>query len=223
MSWASHPTTEMPAYSSAARGRHRARSGVVATVVAAVGLAALLAAAMLAPTLVGWPPPAGAPAPTEACRRCRGAADRAAACLWSECDLGHRRVVDSPSLESEVYRLTNAERAGLGCPAARLDQNLADAARAHSVEMAHTGVFGHPAADGTDPGERMRRAGYDIGRGWAENIAHGQPSAAAVVAAWLGSTGHRANILDCSMLAVGVGAARDDTGQIYWTQDFGGR
>ena len=32
--------------------------------------------------------------------------------------------------------------------------------------MASTGVFGHPSADGSDPGQRMRSAGYDTGPGW---------------------------------------------------------
>jgi uncharacterized protein YkwD len=228
MSWASHPTTEMPTDSSISRGRHRARPGVVATVVAISGVAALLAVAMLAPTLIGWPPPAetAEPAQADAAAPAVSLSETppvAPAVSASPTTSSAPNVTDSPSLESEVYRLTNAERQNVGCPALRLDQNLAAAARIHSVEMARTGVFAHPAADGTDPGERMRQAGYDIGRGWAENIARGQPSAAAVMAAWLRSSGHRANILDCSMRAVGIGAARDDTGQIYWTQDFGGR
>jgi len=157
MSWASHPTTEMPTDSFTAGGRHRARHGVAATVVAAFGLAALLGGAMLAPTLIGWPPPADT------------------------------------------------------------------AAHTHSIDMARAGLFGHSGADGIDPGERMRRAGYDFGRGWAENIARGQPNAATVMASWLGSTGHSANILDGSLRAIGIGAARDVSGQLFWTQDFGGR
>ncbi|MCI0690177.1 MAG: CAP domain-containing protein [Sporichthyaceae bacterium] len=222
MSWASHPTTEMPTDSFAERGKHRARPGVVATVVSASGLAALLAAAMLAPSLVGWPPPADPAAPRQAATLPAATPLIEPAPPASPSTTSAPTVADSLLLESEVYRLTNAERANLGCPALRLDQNLATAARDHSVEMARTAVFGH-AANGSDPGERMRRAGYDTGRGWAENIALGQPSAAAVMAAWLGSTEHRANILDCSMQAIGIGAARDDTKQIYWTQDFGGR
>jgi uncharacterized protein YkwD len=202
----------------------------VATVIAAIGVATLFVVAMLAPTLIGWPPPSDTAAPTQAGapgvnlpETSPDAAPVAPAVPMSPTTTSAPSVSDSPSLESEVYRLTNAEREKVGCPALRLDQNLAVAARAHSVEMAGTGIFGHPAADGTDPGERMRRAGYDIGRGWAENIARGQPTAAAVMAVWLLSSGHRANILDCSMRAIGIGAARDDAGQIYWTQDFGGR
>jgi uncharacterized protein YkwD len=87
--------------------------------------------------------------------------------------------------------------------------------------MATTGQFGHPGADGSGPADRMNAAGYDTGRGWAENIARGQDSAEAVMAAWMGSPDHRANILDCGLRAFGVGAARSASGQLFWTQDFG--
>jgi uncharacterized protein YkwD len=36
--------------------------------------------------------------------------------------------------------------------------------------------------------------------------------------AWMESSGHRANILNCSLTAIGVGL---DTDGFYWTQDFG--
>jgi uncharacterized protein YkwD len=130
-------------------------------------------------------------------------------------------VADSPTLEAAVFTLTNAERASHNCPALVLDPRLAAAARGHSVEMARTGSFGHTAPDGSDPADRMRLAGYDTRSGWAENIAHGQSTASAVMAAWMGSEGHRANILNCDLKRVGVGAARGTNGQLYWTQDFG--
>ena len=44
---------------------------------------------------------------------------------------------------------------------------------------------------------------------------------------WMGSAGHRANILNCSFRDIGVGYTylANDTGQVnyhhYWTQDFG--
>ena len=50
-----------------------------------------------------------------------------------------------------------------------------------------------------------------------------QARAKAVVAAWMKSTGHRKNILNCRNKAVGVGVARGGTYGIYWTQDFGTR
>lgn len=134
---------------------------------------------------------------------------------------GGLATADAVTLEGEVLALTNAERTKAGCPALRLDASLATAARAHSVDMATSGMFGHPGSDGSDPGARMQRAGYNTSAGWAENIARGQPTAAAVLTAWMGSPDHRSNILNCEFVALGVGAARSASGQLYWTQDFG--
>lgn len=48
----------------------------------------------------------------------------------------------------------------------------------------------------------------------------GYRSAEAVVAAWMDSPGHRANILSCESVATGVGVADSSRG-LYWTQMFG--
>lgn len=53
-----------------------------------------------------------------------------------------------------------------------------------------------------------------------ENIAYGQPTAQAVMDAWMNSPGHRANILNRSYTQIGVGAVSDSNGILYWTQDF---
>jgi uncharacterized protein YkwD len=37
----------------------------------------------------------------------------------------------------------------------------------------------------------------------------------------MNSAGHRANILNCGSVAVGVGLAYTAGGSAYWTQDFG--
>ena len=88
--------------------------------------------------------------------------------------------------------------------------------------MARFGYFDHNSNDGRSPGARMADAGYDISRGWAENIAVGYSNAEAVMKAWMLSTGHRKNILNCDLRALGVGVARAGNGRLYWTQDFGG-
>ena len=81
----------------------------------------------------------------------------------------------------------------------------------------------HTGSGASSPGDRMKAAGYDVSGGWAENIARGYTTADAVMQGWMGSTGHRANILNCSLKAIGVGVARSKDGQLYWTQDFGAR
>ncbi|MBW8487451.1 CAP domain-containing protein [Actinomadura parmotrematis] len=124
----------------------------------------------------------------------------------------------STSTEAAVASLTNSERAKAGCPALRVDARLVTAARKHSADMAAHNYFDHNSQDGTTPWTRMERAGYsDPG---AENIAMGYATAAAVMKGWMNSPGHRANILNCKLRAIGVGRAGSSRGP-YWTQDFG--
>lgn len=119
---------------------------------------------------------------------------------------------------SAVVALTNAERAKAGCRPLRVDKRLATAARAHSADMAAHGYFDHDSLDGASPWTRMLDAGYPAPG--AENIAKGYATAAAVVGGWMDSPGHRANILDCGLRAIGVGMAAGPGGRL-WTQDFG--
>ncbi|MFD1535514.1 CAP domain-containing protein [Nonomuraea guangzhouensis] len=126
------------------------------------------------------------------------------------------------SLENEVVRLTNAERAKGGCKPLKHDARLRKAAFGHSADMAKNDYFDHDSQDGRDMVDRMRAAGF-TGSAWAENIAMGQRSAAEVVRTWMNSDGHRQNIMNCSYTLIGVGAAKDAQGQLYWTQDFAAR
>ncbi len=54
-----------------------------------------------------------------------------------------------------------------------------------------------------------------------ENVAYGYPSGAAVMAGWMGSTGHRNNILNSGYRLLGVGAAQSADGRWYAAQVFG--
>ena len=112
----------------------------------------------------------------------------------------------------------NDERAAAGCRPVSADTGLAAVARTHSADMRDRGYFSHVDPDGLDPFTRARAAGIPYAR--AENIASGQPDAAAVMAAWMGSPGHRQNILDCSLGTLGVGVAQGPGGP-WWTQLFG--
>ncbi len=120
--------------------------------------------------------------------------------------------------EAAVLALVNQARAGAGCGALTADPALAAVARAHSADMRDRGYFSHTTPEGLSPFDRARAAG--IGYARAENIASGQPDAAAVMEAWLNSAGHRANILDCSLTKLGVGVAEGPGGP-WWTQLFG--
>ncbi|WP_223885134.1 CAP domain-containing protein [Nocardia colli] len=125
----------------------------------------------------------------------------------------------SQSPADTVVSLTNAERAKAGCSPLKAESHLTQAAQGHSEDMAAGGFMDHNSSKG-DPGDRISAAGYRA-QTWAENIAAGQRSAEEVVKAWMNSSGHRANILNCGLKDIGVGYAKGGNGTPYWTQDFG--
>lgn len=98
---------------------------------------------------------------------------------------------------------------------------LTAAALAHASDMAARDAFAHRGSDGSEPRDRVRRAGY-APRLTGENIASGPESAEEVVAGWLASPGHCANIMDARFRHTGVGfAAGRRDGRLYWVQTFG--
>jgi uncharacterized protein YkwD len=119
-----------------------------------------------------------------------------------------------------VVTLTNAERTKKGCRKLSADTTLTKVAQAHSVDMAKKNYFAHNSKDGRSPFQRMSDAGYDYAAA-AENIAAGQRTPKEVVAGWMNSPGHKANILNCDLTEIGVGYATGGDYGVYWTQDFG--
>lgn len=144
------------------------------------------------------------------------------------------RSTYSLEYEQEVLALINEQRiAGATCgalgefprvPRLEMNQKLRRAARTHSLWMGRNSVShkssGGPIGD--TPDQRMERAGY---RGWwalGENVAAGQTSPAEVVADWMESERHCANIMNPDFTEVGIGYAYvEGTYWTYWTQDFG--
>jgi uncharacterized protein YkwD len=219
-------------------GPNRRRPSTLGIAGVAVAAVVIIAAALLLPKLLGQPPagpssagalgtPAGsAQAPADPSTA--GATPTTVPTVASSAASVAGATTPPPatgidSLENAVLALTNTERGKSGCPTLRLDTKLRTAARNHSAEMASLGKLSHTSANGMDPGLRMKAAGYNPTGGWAENVAAGYPTPEAVMTGWMNSEGHRANILNCTLRALGVGAARASNGQLYWTQDFGGR
>jgi len=124
------------------------------------------------------------------------------------------------SYPTQVLQLTNVQRVQNGCGPLAASSQLADAADAHTGEMARYRYFSHTGRAGEDPSARISAAGYRWQR-WAENIAAGQRTPEAVVDAWMHSPVHKANILDCRLTELGVGYTVDSARKAYWTQDFG--
>ncbi|WP_374970800.1 CAP domain-containing protein [Terrabacter sp. BE26] len=127
----------------------------------------------------------------------------------------------TPTVQQQVVQLVNAQRARVGCRALVADARLSRAAQAHSADMAKRRYFSHTTPEGRMFVQRIRAQGY-TGSWLGENIAAGQPTAKAVMDAWMKSPGHRANILNCRYKAIGVGYALGGPYRYYWTQDFGG-
>ena len=95
----------------------------------------------------------------------------------------------------------------------------ASTAAGHAQDMATNNYFSHTSKDGRSFVDRIKAQGYPVPR--SENIAAGQPTVTTVMDAWMASSGHRANILDCSAVAMGAASATGGSYGIYWVQDFG--
>ena len=140
------------------------------------------------------------------------------------------------SMAEQVVELTNQQRRQNGCNVAlTLSPQLSASAYAHSEDMALHNIFGHNGSDGSTMVSRIEQTGYSYSQ-IAENIAAGQSTPQDVVAGWMGSAGHRENILNCSLREIGIGYydQPDDQANVqleggkqggpyryYWTQDFG--
>lgn len=121
---------------------------------------------------------------------------------------------------AEVLKLVNKERKKYGLSALELDEKLCRAADKRAKET--VSLFSHTRPDGTDCFTVLEE--YGIGyRSVGENIAAGQRTAKDVVAAWMNSPGHRANILSPSYEKLGVGLMKTQSGYgYYWVQLFVG-
>jgi uncharacterized protein YkwD len=131
-----------------------------------------------------------------------------------------QRVLDLVNQARSQGRRCGAEQFPSAAPLAWAPP-LEAAAQSHAADMARREYFAHRGKDGREPRDRVRDAGY-ASRLTGENIAFGAESAEEVVAGWLASPGHCANIMDPRFRHTGIGFATARTaGHIYWAQTFG--
>jgi uncharacterized protein YkwD len=95
---------------------------------------------------------------------------------------------------AELLAEHNARRAEAGLPAFVPNVKLQMAAQSHADTMARTGQMAHSGIGDGDLGSRLTGVAYRSLRA-GENVAWGQRSVAGAMASWMGSPGHRANIL----------------------------
>jgi uncharacterized protein YkwD len=168
---------------------------------------------------------------------CLGAAPSASAKRPPTCKHAGAQAgqVGNRQLVRATLCLLNRTRRAHHLKGLRLSLRLGRAASGHSVEMARTKYFSHNSRSGASFIDRIRRSGYlSRARRWAvgENIAWGTgrlSTPRSIVAAWMRSPGHRANILRGSYRQIGIGISfgapvrvATRSGATY-TTDFGMR
>jgi len=114
----------------------------------------------------------------------------------------------------------NAFRTKNGRGTLVLDARLTKAATMQSETQAKRSWIGHDGPGGSRPKDRAARAGYRA-KIASENAAAGQKSFSDAMQSWMGSTGHRENLLRPQVTAIGVAMAKDSSGRPYWTLVLG--
>ena len=131
-------------------------------------------------------------------------------------------TVAIPPMEQAVIDLTNQQRMLNGLAPLATSGKLVQAARIQAGNMAQLDQMSHVLAGVAQP-DLLSRANA-VGYGYAklgENIAYNYAGAPEVVAGWMNSTGHKANILDPGFTEIGVAVAANSNGQLYYCQVFG--
>jgi uncharacterized protein YkwD len=127
-----------------------------------------------------------------------------------------------PSIEVQVFALINQVRQAHGIPALVSNDQLTQAAQIQATAMATLDEMSHELPGMPQPTfqSRLQFVGYSYQ--WAaENLAYGVPDAPSVVALWMGSPPHEANILSPIPTSTGVAIAYDSRGILYFCQVFG--
>jgi uncharacterized protein YkwD len=142
---------------------------------------------------------------------------------------------DLVEIQAATLCLINQERARNDELPLLSNWRLEQAARGHSEEMISGDYFAHVSPNGLTPVGRVESTGYvpnrQVGYTLGENLAWGTlqlSTPAAIVAAWIASPEHLANILFSSYRATAIGVvpavpaslAEGQPGAVY-TQEFG--
>ncbi|MBP2649265.1 MAG: SCP-like extracellular [Firmicutes bacterium] len=125
------------------------------------------------------------------------------------------------SEEQQALALLNADRAANGLPSLRVNAQLTALAESYAKDMINRNYFAHTNPEGKSPFDRMRQA--NISYLYAgENLAIDR-SVSGAETAFMGSSGHRANILNSHYTEVGIGVVHSSTGSVYVVQEFIGK
>jgi uncharacterized protein YkwD len=120
---------------------------------------------------------------------------------------------------ARVIELVNVERQRVGRSPLVANAALMQGAQTYAGVMGDGTCFSHSC--GSTLVQRINGAGYTNWTAAGENIALGQSTPEAVMAAWMNSQGHRDNLLNGTYMHIGVGLAARSNGQLVWVQMFG--
>ena len=116
----------------------------------------------------------------------------------------------SADLEAQFLSAINSERTSRGLSALSSSGDLVSVARQHSKKMADQQNLHHNPSLGSQV-SGWKKVGENVGKG---------PSVSRIHAAFMASSGHKANILDADWTQAGVGVAVDADGRIWVTEVF---
>lgn len=136
---------------------------------------------------------------------------------------------DLPKVEAAIVQLTNAFRREQGLSAVHPNAVLRKAAEDFARYLARTDTFSH-TADGRQPGDRARTAGYDYCT-VSENLASNLDSrgfetrqlATDAVEGWKKSPGHRKNMVQPHVTEIAVAVAKAPGAEKYLSVQLFGR
>ena len=129
------------------------------------------------------------------------------------------------SLNADHARdLINAYRKTKGLKPVTLNAELTAAAKAHSKDLAKWDRISHYGSDGSNPWDRVKRAGYNA-RVAAENVGTGQVTIDEAMKGWQESPGHNKNLLMSDVEHIGIALVQDPKTEFktFWTLVLGAR
>jgi hypothetical protein len=127
-----------------------------------------------------------------------------------------RDLAISPA-EQYLQAAADRERSALNLPPLRRDPALVRAAHMHALQMVEHGAISHQFSGEPDLAARGSAAGARFSL-ISENVAQ-SPSAIRIHDAWMKSEGHRHNLLDPNVDAVGI-AVIERGRQLFAVEDF---
>ena len=123
----------------------------------------------------------------------------------------------------QVVALSNAERAKSGLPALRFNATLSQSAAAKASDMFTSQYWAHTSPQGKEPWDFFRSAGYSY-KVAGENLARDFSTTPDMMAAWMNSPTHRANIMNSRYEEIGIAVVNGTLNGIETTlvvQHFG--